>query len=203
MAVIGFDSGVGLGSSSADTAGRKGEPMPDSYNPIVRTFARFRSALLHSLGVPRNEVRPGADLETLIPIPMRRAVWRTLRREGLRVPFLQLTPLESRLRTAVVLKTALSFLLWPQQWPALLVAVPLGVLEYWASRRRAVHIPIGLKTVGELVLYLTSFREHRASGYRWTRNEIATKVRLIFAENLGVPLDAVQPETPLEELFDC
>ena len=26
-----------------------------------------------------------------------------------------------------------------------------------------------LKTVGDLVLYLTDFREHRQSGYRWTR----------------------------------
>jgi hypothetical protein len=54
-----------------------------------------------------------------------------------------------------------------------------------------------------MVLYLTSFREHRGSGYRWTRNEIATKVRLIVAESLGVPLDAVQPETTLEELVTC
>jgi hypothetical protein len=186
-----------------DIAGNTGGTMTDSYNPIMRTFGRVRAALLRSLDVARHEVRPGADLETLIPAPVRRAAWRTLRRDGLPVPALQLTPLERKVRTAVVLKTARSFILWPQQWPALVVAVPLGVLEYWASCRRAVRLPLGLKTLGELVIYLTTFREHQGSGYRWTRNEIATKVRLIVAESMGVPLDAVQPETTLEELGAC
>jgi hypothetical protein len=81
-----------------------------------------------------------------------------------------------------------------------MLALPLGLAEHWLSRRRAVHFPFGLRTVGEVVLYLTSFREHKSSGYRWTRNEIATKVRLIFAESLGLPLDAVRPESTLAEL---
>jgi hypothetical protein len=51
-----------------------------------------------------------------------------------------------------------------------------------------------------MVLYLTCFREHKASGYRWTRNEIATKVRLVIAESLGLDLEAVQPEQTLAEL---
>src|SRR5262249_7512827 len=68
------------------------------------------------------------------------------------------------------------------------------------SRRRAVHLPLGLRTVGELVLYSTCFREHRGSGYRWTANEVATKVRLVLAESLGVPLDAVRPENTLAEM---
>jgi hypothetical protein len=101
-----------------------------------------------------------------------------------------------------VLKTTLWLALWLRQWPAVLIAFPLGLWEYWTSRPRAVHSPLGLRTVGELVLYTTSFREHKRSGYRWTHNEIAMKVRLIIAENLGVPLDAVRPETTLAELVD-
>jgi len=52
-----------------------------------------------------------------------------------------------------------------------------------------------VRTVGELVLYLTHFPDHRQSGYRWTKNEISLKVRLIIAMNLGLPLDEVRPET--------
>jgi hypothetical protein len=174
--------------------------VPQKYNPIVRTFGHFRAELVSSLDLARHEVRPAAQLETLIPIQKRREVWRRLRRQGLRVPTLELTPRVRALNTLGVLKTAFSFALGLQKWPALLVAFPLGLVVYWASRRRAVHFPLGLRTVGEMVLYLTSFREHQPSGYRWTRNEISTKVRLIIAESLNLTLDTVQPESTLEEL---
>jgi hypothetical protein len=170
------------------------------YNPFVRTFARFRAVLVRTLDVPRHAVRPWMDLETLIPVPVRREVWRCLQREGLRVPALEFAPLESRLRAAAMLKTIASFLLWPQQWPVFLAALPLEAIEYWLSLSRAIHFPLGLKTVGDLVLYLTSFREHKGSGYRWTYNEIAFKVRLIVAEALAVPLERVRPESTLVEL---
>jgi hypothetical protein len=70
----------------------------------------------------------------------------------------------------------------------------------WATRRRAVHFPLYLRTVGELVIYATQFGEHKDSGYRWTRNEIALKVRMTVAESVGLPLEEVQPETKLNEL---
>jgi hypothetical protein len=74
------------------------------------------------------------------------------------------------------------------------------MVVYWAGRRRAVHFPLGLRTVGELVIYATPFGEHKDSGYRWTRNEIALKVRMTVAESVGLPLEAIQPETKLAEL---
>ncbi len=51
-----------------------------------------------------------------------------------------------------------------------------------------------------MVIYVTHFGEHRDSGYRWTRNEIALKVRMVVAQSVGLPLEAVQPETKLFEL---
>jgi hypothetical protein len=174
--------------------------MPPQYNPIVRTFGRFRAALVSSVGLARHQVHPEASLESLIPAHRRREVWRHLRRQGLRVPALELAPRERLWQVFGVLKTAVSLALWLRRWPALLVAFPLGLVAYGLSRRRAVHFPLGLRTVREVVLYVTSFREHSDSGYRWTSNEIATKVRLIVAESLGLPLDAVQPEKTLAEL---
>jgi hypothetical protein len=63
-----------------------------------------------------------------------------------------------------------------------------------------VQLPLGLTTVGELVLGMTCFAEHKASGYRWTRNEIELKVRLILADSLGLPLEDIRPECSLQEL---
>jgi hypothetical protein len=57
--------------------------------------------------------------------------------------------------------------------------------------------------VGELVIAMTCFREHKDSGYRWARNEIELKVRLILAESLGLDLDEVLPECTLRELGAC
>ena len=82
-----------------------------------------------------------------------------------------------------------------------LAALPLGIATFWASRPWAVHFPNHLTTVGQMVLVMTPFREHRHSSYRWTRNEIAFKVRLIVAESFGAPFDRVRPESTFEELM--
>ena len=76
----------------------------------------------------------------------------------------------------------------------------MAMAVYRANRRRAVGLPLGMQNVGELVIYMTRFSEHKESGYRWTRNEIELKVRLIIAECLGIDLDAVRPECTLVEL---
>ena len=99
-----------------------------------------------------------------------------------------------------MLKATASTALYFQRWYALLVAFPVALVVYSINRHRAVHIPLGLKTVGEMVIYATCFAEHKASGYRWTKNEIALKVRMTIAESTGRSLDAIQPETKLAEL---
>jgi hypothetical protein len=174
--------------------------MQQPYNPIVRTFGQIRAALLSSGDVARRDIRPDTPLEWLLPESERREAWRGLRRHGLRVPGLELPPRERLLTAFEVVRTSVSLLLWLQRWSALLLALPVGLAAYWASRPRAMVFPLGLRTVGELVLYLTSFREHQESGYRWTHNEISFKVRLIVAECLGHTLDHVRPESTLAEL---
>ena len=87
-----------------------------------------------------------------------------------------------------------------RSWYALFLVVPLMFIVSWARRHRAVHFPIGLSNVGELVIYTTRFGEHKDSGYRWTRNEISMKVRMIVAESVGKPLESIQPETKLLDL---
>lgn len=178
--------------------------MPPTYNPIVRTFGRFRTGLMSCLDLDRHAVRPETPLEAIIPAQQRREVWRQLRRQGLDVPALELSARERRRNALHVVNTAVSFALGLQRWVALLLVFPLGLIVYAVTRRWAVHFPLGLKTVGEMVIYLTRFREHRDSGYHWTRNEIETKVQLIVAESLGLSLDEVRPESTFAELgADC
>jgi hypothetical protein len=178
--------------------------MTESYNPIVRTFCQLRAGLLSHLDLARHEIRPGTPLESLLPEPRRREIWRELRRQGLRLPPLVRSERDIRRNGLVfgglMLKAAVAWAVGLQMGWALLAALAPGLVAYWANRRRAVHFPLGLGTVGELVISMTNFGEHKASGYRWTRNEIELKVRLIIAESLGLPLDAVKPECTLAEL---
>jgi hypothetical protein len=116
------------------------------------------------------------------------------------LPGLELSAIDRRRSFLGVLKAAVSIAVSMQRGAYLFLVLALGMAAYRASRRRAVHFPLGLKTVGELVIYLTRFPEHKDSGYRWTRNEIALKVRLIVAESMGLPLDVVRPECSFMEL---
>jgi hypothetical protein len=176
------------------------EIMPESYNPIIRTFCQFRAGLRNCIDIDRHEVRPGTPLEAILPEQSRQEVWQELRRRGLRLPDLERSERDGWRIVFRALRAAVSSALFLRRWTALLLVVPLALALSWATRRRAVGLPRGLKTVGELVIYATCFGEHKASGYRWTRNEIALKVRLIIAESLGLPLDAIQPETTLAEM---
>src|SRR5262249_55970438 len=137
---------------------------------------------------------------TLLPVPRRRVIWRQLQAQGLPMPALELPGRMGPLCAGGVLLAAVTFALCVQSGWGLLLAFPLGLIVYGLNRPFAVHFPLGLRTVGELVIYLISFREHKDSGYRWTGKEIEIKVRLIIAENLGVPLGTVQRETTWDEL---
>jgi hypothetical protein len=139
-------------------------------------------------------------LEEILPIETRREVWNDLRQQGLPLPALEFSGRDVRGNLWMVLAGTVSSALYLQRWSALILALPLMIVVYWINRGRAVHFPLGLTTVGEIVIYATDFREHKQSGYRWTHNEIALKVRMIVAESAGLPLEEVQPETRLLEL---
>jgi hypothetical protein len=174
--------------------------MPDAYNPILRTFCQIRAVLLNDCGIARNEVRPESPLDAMLPLDDRRKAWGQLRARGFGLPGLVLTKQDHHRNLWAVLRTTVSFTLHLQRWYGLLIALPVTCVVYWVHRHRAVHFPLELKTVGELVIYATRFNEHKDSGYRWTKNEISMKVRMIIAESTGQPLEAVQPESKLLEL---
>jgi len=126
-----------------------------------------------------------------------------LRQEGLGLPALRVSRSLHWASAAHVLHVAIEVSVWCQHLLGMLVAVPLGLIDYMITRRWAVHVdPCGPVTVREAVFYLTSYREqlearHGSSsfrdairtGYRPSRQEIELRVRLIVAASLEVPLE--------------
>ncbi len=174
--------------------------MAEAYSPIMRTFCQFRAGVLSYLDIDRHAIRPETPLESILPKPIRRAVWENLRQQGLRPPPLEYSPRDLQGMAWAMLRGVVSAGISLQRWSALFAAIPLIVAVYGAHRRRASELPRGAKTVGELVILMTHFADHKESGYRWTRNEIELKVRLIIAESLGLDVDDVRPECSIREL---
>jgi hypothetical protein len=168
------------------------------YNPIVRTFNQVRAAILAATDTPRCRIRPDAMLESLVPLERRPLLWLELTRRGLKVPSLGTTPAQGCVCFGGFV--ALVWLFAWGGWPALLLAIaPLVMLLGVTTAALDVLLPRGRWTVGDLTVFCTSFPAHKASGYRWTRGDIALKVRLIIAENLGVPLERITEKTSFIE----
>jgi hypothetical protein len=172
--------------------------MAPAYNPIVRTFCRFRAALVGTLGIDRRLVHPRTPLDVLIPVARRGEVLERLREAEFRDPTLERRIREYPLCGVVAVKVAVVIVtLALQPWLAFLLALPLlcglVVLAVRVRRTRVIPVPLGPRTVGEMVIFLTRFGDH--PGYRFSRNEIALKVRLVVAGSVGVPVDQVREET--------
>jgi hypothetical protein len=177
--------------------------MSQAPSPSTLTLERLRAALPDCLDALHPDARPETLLETLFPVEQRREAWRRLRRQGFPLPLLRFSPEDHRRLLLRALRVAGSLALWLRWWPALVLTLPLALVLYWLSRHRAVEFPLCLKTVGELAVYLTNYRDHRGSASQWTAAEVAAKVRMIIAEEAGLPLDEVRPEMTLEELIGC
>jgi hypothetical protein len=130
----------------------------------------------------------------------RREVWRRLRREGFRVPALELSTPAALSSTLLVLKLSAAFASWLQSRLATCVIVPIGFIIFRVNRRWAVHFPENWLTVGELALRLTPFGDHMGSGGWWTQEDISQKVRLVLAECLNIDAKDIRPESTLREL---
>ena len=178
--------------------------MPLSYNPIVRTFGQVRVVLVSVLGVDRRLVCPATPLDAIIPTQRYEEVLDGLRESGFQVRDLerQITqwPLCGFVPLLLVLAILVPLLL--KSWLVFAVATALViafcVLACRVTRTRVLELPLGPRTVGELVIYLTRFSEHE--DYRFSRNEIGLKVRFVIADWLGVPLNRVREDSRFIDL---
>jgi acyl carrier protein len=163
--------------------------------PTSHTFFRLRRELMHHLALPRPAVRPTASMAALVPEVRRREVWRELEAAGLPLPPLQGgVPACCVWMTAALVLGAAAFLWWSGAL-VLLAALGLVLLAARATQPLAVAIPPACVTVRATVFYLTPGRLTDAL----SREEIASRVRRIVAENLGLSLDEVQEHSRIAE----
>lgn len=184
------------------------------YNPIVRTFCRIRAALVEA-GVDRHLVRPAADLAALLPsdghVAFRAALVKNGGATAAASRMISPTTSEAAVGCAVLTMIPVGVL------AAVVATFGVGTIPFWIAAAVAVitivahcssmssGTPVASAgtesdpvrpfyaqgSVGELTLRLTKFRAHKSSGYRFTRNEIAFKVKRIVSEQLGIPLEEV------------
>jgi len=132
-------------------------------------------------------------------------VWKQLRKEGFRLAPLSLSPKMHRIALAMHGTKLIATAAWGFNVLNLVLLVPLSILTWLATRPWAIHVRYGPITVRDAVIVSTPTKAILAH-LRSNRSErlhhqfVSTRVRLIIAESVGVPLEAVQPESKLVDL---
>ena len=178
---------------------RRSVSVPYQRSPILDTFDVISDTLSRASVDPRS-IEAGSSLDTLLPKKWRRAVWRELQGQGLDTRELGLPWAFTGWLCFITLAATGALAFFLNSWFGLLALYPIGMICYRLSRPWAVCLPVQLRTVGELAVYVTRFRSYKDSGYRWSADEIALKVRMLFAEHVGIPLERVQRENRMADI---
>ncbi len=166
-------------------------------------FREFEQELRSLLFLPEQNLRMSDRIEAIIPAEERRRVWRDLQLAGFDLPELALSPHVFAIAAVLVLAPVLLLVLSLRKLSLLLSLVELSLLAHRLTRPLAIYPPYGCQTVQQLVLHLSRFLPEDYRAGLWTHEEIAAKVRQIFAEAAGVPVQNIADDTPLVELFEC
>ncbi len=162
-----------------------------------RAFHRVRRAIMGTFGVPRNDIRPDAKLEQLVPASNRQESWQKLRHalKAEKWPALSPTGLHWGAAALPGVAAILCFD-WgstPREWVQLaflcVITVFLSCVVVLPLTKRLYRgIPQECATVSGLALHLVQFnREILGSSVQtaWNRSDIAAIVRKIIGDVLG------------------
>jgi acyl carrier protein len=180
---------------------RSGVPCPTAH-----AFFELRNHIVASTRIDRRRVRPRTRITELIPSGLWRS-WRALRKSNPRVPRLVATP---AIDTAMVWLTGLSVLAGVGMVAvvlathgagagvaAFIVVAALVLTLSVVSREIGWRLPDGVETVGDVVrLIANDGPAYGSPGERLIAQQLVlAEVRRITSEQLGLPLDKVQPES--------
>lgn len=178
----------------------QGTNLPFENSKIGRSYYELRWRLAGIIHKRPEDITPSKLLVALIPVQERRRAWKELRQAGLDLPELRLSnPVFFVIALMILLPvTVLAYL--QRSW-----LVFLGLLELtWITRKLtrpwALYPPAGCETVLEAVLCTTSFHADDFRAGLWPREEIAAKVRSIFAQHLGVSYQSITDETRITDI---
>jgi hypothetical protein len=166
-------------------------------------FQEFEHELRKLMSSPGQNLQISDRIEAIIPAEERRRVWRDLQEAGFDLPELTLSGLVFHVAAVVVLGPVLLLVLSLRKWSLLLCLVELSLLARRLTRPLAIYPPYGCQTVQQLVLHLSRFRREDYKAGLWTREEVSAKVRQIFAEHAGVPVESIMDDTPIAKLCGC
>jgi acyl carrier protein len=166
-----------------------------------RAFNLLRKSLLRHLPLERRDIAPPVRLAYLVPKSKRAALLEELAADlktGL-LPALERPLRLVRLLTAQSLTLGIAAglflpILMPtakgglQFWIGFLVAILAHSVAWVATARSCTEFPAKIMTVGDLARWITAHKADLASQRpgRWTREQVAARVREILIEQLGV-----------------
>lgn len=181
-------------------------PRPSGICPTARTFFELRHQMVTEAGVMRRHVRPSARLVTLFPSGLRRP-WRRLRRTNPRLPRLVAS---SAVDTTIMWATAIGVFVsvalvgvtWARFGAAASLVAFLLVAIVMVTLLRTLNkigwrLPPGIETVGDVVRLIAPIEvAHGSPGERLlAQQHVLTEVRRITSQQLGLPMEKVQPES--------
>lgn len=194
-------------------AGRpRTEQTRDSICLSSHTFYRLRKALRKLLGTPREQIRPDASCNNIIPTENRRALWRQLAVElGWDLPELYRPKWVSTLFSAITLGGVLASVFLgmadgiekAQAWLLGLGSMGFGFAAARLTRPLAIHFPsdcIHLRDLAEIVLQRNLPRIRKDIGTWqahdgvWNEAEAKSIVRRLICEELGVKPEQLGPD---------
>lgn len=175
------------------------QSLQPEYCPTSRSFYKVRQQLSSVLSIARRTIKPKDALEKLIPLEKRRDIWAKLKSVGLLMPALERSRIMSNVCIAIVCTISLALALIFLEPFLLLIAIPLFIALAYATRQYAIHIPAVCLTIGDLSIYATSMQDFDSTNSAWSRIEILLKVRMITAEQLGIPIDKIAEDSRFDE----
>ena len=168
--------------------------------PTRRQIALRR---LHEIAAPAKDLSGSEELETILPVGDRQAIWRDLQAAGFELPELEISTEVFWIAAAMVLTPLGLLVLALQTWFAILAIVELTFLAYKLTRPLATHPPPWCKTVGQAALCLRNIRTPDGRIVGWTQEEVSEKVRMIIAESACLPIEKVTESARLTDLLGC
>lgn len=182
-------------------------PKSTGVCPTANAFYHLRRLLTGHAGIERRQVRPQARLEHLIPF-QRRRVWARVREGDSRVPgLIASAPTRKLLEAAPLLLVCPLVAGCAGLWAAngvvvaglaslLVLAVGCGTIG-GISHLSTRHFPEGIETVADLARTLAamSLPQNNPDGRIIVEQRTLEEIRRITAEQLGLPLEDVKPES--------
>lgn len=185
-------------------------PRSDGVCASARTFYSLRRQIVRLTDLSRRDIRPGVQLTALFPLANRRKKWAALRAVERNVPHLRASTRAERtllwmtgfLALAWLTCSALGWLAYGFSSVAALLSVGAFVAGAWLltgiNARFATHFPADCVTLADLVRLTMPVQFPNAAGDQLIlQHRVMEDVRRLTANQLGLPLDQVKPESHL------